>query len=457
MNQHPRSIVSEGIDCELRAIAGAAEGKEDVVFLQCAKNAVGYAIREGMDKVPIVDRLHQAGVALGLGDTYIQLCLSDAVELAETKSTAAPTSAGCGAPLPSAERSLVVRRASDIAPEAIEWIWRNRIALSKLWLIAGEPGLGKSQLASMIAATITTGGAWPCGEGHAKPGSVIMLCAEDGAADTIVPRLLAAGADLSRVHIVSAVAGGDRQGNRSFNLQADVDLLESCVARIEDVQLIVIDPISSYMGKGLDSHKNTDVRGVLEVVAEMAARRRVAVLGITHFSKGGGQKAINQFIGSIAFIAAARTAYAVMSDPEDDTRRLFMPVKNNLAPLGRGLAFRMEQRILVGDILASSVAFAAEPVDGTADTVLAANTTTNDGKSAVAEAREFLLGMLAAGPQPVTKIQVEAEGADISWASIKRAKKRSKEIGKQRVGGLGSDGRWDWFLKGTDAKGLNND
>ena len=84
------------------------------------------------------------------------------------------------------------------------------------------------------------------------------------------------------------------------------------------------------MGK-VDSHKNADVRSVLEAAGEMAARHRVALLGITHFSKGGGQKAINQFIGSIAFVAAARTAYAVMADPDDETRRLFMPVKNGLA------------------------------------------------------------------------------------------------------------------------------
>ena len=114
-------------------------------------------------------------------------------------------------------------------------------------------------------------------------------------------------------------------------MQADLDLLEGCLERIPDTRLnIVIDPISSYMGK-VDSHKNADVRSVLEAAGEMAARHRVALLGITHFSKGGGQKAINQFIGSIAFVAAARTAYAVMADPDDETRRLFMPVKNGLA------------------------------------------------------------------------------------------------------------------------------
>jgi putative DNA primase/helicase len=147
-----------------------------------------------------------------------------------------------------------------------------------------------------------------------------------------------------------------------------------------------------------------------------------------------------------------------MSDPDDETRRLFMPVKNNLAPLGRGLAFRMEQRLLVGDILASSVAFDNEPVDGTADAMLAANAGGGNGedRSAMSEASDFLEEMLAQGPQPVTKIKADAEQAGISWATMKRAKKRMK-VTADRVGGLGSDGRWDWFPPGTNPKALKND
>jgi RecA-family ATPase len=184
-----------------------------------------------------------------------------------------------------ATAALVSRCAADIAPEKIEWVWPGRLALGKHICIAGEPGTGKSQLLIAIVGTVTTGGNWPCGEGRAPIGNVIILSAEDGAADTIVPRLLAAGADLSRVHVVSAVRNAD-ESRRSLNLQNDLDLLERKIGEIGDVALVGVDPVSSYLGK-TDSHKNSEVRGVLEPLSEMAERTRVAVLSVTHFSKAG--------------------------------------------------------------------------------------------------------------------------------------------------------------------------
>jgi putative DNA primase/helicase len=110
----------------------------------------------------------------------------------------------------------VICRASEITPEAISWLWAGRIALGKQTLIAGEPGLGKSQLSTAIIAAVTTAGTWPNGEGHAPRGNAIILSAEDGVADTIVPRLMAAGADLDRVHIISAVRNPDQDSRRTF-------------------------------------------------------------------------------------------------------------------------------------------------------------------------------------------------------------------------------------------------
>jgi putative DNA primase/helicase len=208
------------------------------------------------------------------------------------------------------------------------------------------------------------------------------------------------------------------------------------------VVLVVIDPISSYFGKGPDSHKNVDVRGVLEPVSEMAERLGVAVLSITHFSKAGtgtASKALHKFIGSIAFVAAPRIAFVVMEDPEDSDRRFFLHAKNNIAPAPPGLAYRLEQ-VTVGDqnIAASRVEWETGSVSMTADEAVAASRKAEAPQ--LEEAKQFLQSILATGLTAVEDIHKEAKSAGLSWDTVKRAKaalglKSAKE---------GMTGGWKW-------------
>jgi hypothetical protein len=347
---------------------------------------------------------------------------------------------------------LITRCASEIEPERVEWLWPGRIAKGKHTCIAGEPGTGKSQLATYIAAQISMGAAWPCDEGRAPQGSVLVLSAEDGEADTIVPRLHAAGADLGRVHIVSAVRT-DLRSSRGFSLQADIELLEQKIAELGDVSLITIDPISSYLGK-TDSHKNAEVRGVLEPLSAMAERTRVAVLSVTHFSKAGAAnttKALHRFIGSIAFVGAPRMAFAVIEDAEITDRRLMLHAKNNLVVPPQGLAFKLRQTI-VGEpskgIVTSRVDWESEPVTITANEALAAELGGSNAKPSE-EAECFLRDLLADGPVPAKQVRTEADAAGLSWATVRR--------GKDRLGikphKAGMDSGWLWSL----PKMLNRD
>src|SRR5262245_1316544 len=159
----------------------------------------------------------------------------------------------------------VVVKLADVQPEQVQWLWPGRIALGKLTLIAGEPGLGKSFLTLDIAARVTTGEKWPDDPTTFKlPGSVVLLSAEDDVADTIRPRLDAAGADVNHVHAIQAVEfktdEADKPTRRTFNLERDLPALESTIAGLTDCQLVVIDPVSAYCGK-VDSHNNSETRG----------------------------------------------------------------------------------------------------------------------------------------------------------------------------------------------------
>ena len=341
--------------------------------------------------------------------------------------------------------ALVSRCAAEISPEKIEWLWSGRLARGKHTCIAGEPGTGKSQLSIAMIAIVTTGGEWPCAEGQAPLGSVIILSAEDGAADTIVPRLMAAGADLERVHIVSAVRHTDGS-RRSLSLQHDLNLLEKKIAEVGDAALVVVDPVSSYLGK-TDSHKNSEVRGVLEPLSEMAERTRVAILSVTHFSKAGSNnttRALHRFIGSIAFTGAPRAAFAVIEDAEDPSRRLFLHAKNNLAQAPQGLAFRLEQCLVGNGILASRIFWDADPVAISANEALAAEAAGSETRTAKADAMEFLQAALANGQTPAADVKRMAREHGLTAKAIRSAREAlGVKIGRD---GFGPGSRSLWSL-----------
>jgi putative DNA primase/helicase len=326
---------------------------------------------------------------------------------------------------PRAGPVLIVRNAGDIEPEPIEWVWPGRIAIGKHTTIAGDPGVGKSQAMIFVVAAVTTGGELPGGEGKARMGNVIILSAEDGVADIIVPRLLAAGADRSRVTIVTGVLDGGN-GTRTVSLQADLKLLRQEIRRIGNVALVCIDPISSYLGK-VDSHKNAELRSVLEPVGLLAEEERVAVLSVTHLSKGAtGTKALYRFIGSIAFTAAPRAAFLVTEDPDDKDRRLLLLGKTNLGRPPQGLAFRLMQQLVRKDpdVQGSSVAWDAVPVTMTADEAIAAANGGTQERSALEGGVDYLREALANGPRDNKDVKREAEAHGISPITLRRAREK---------------------------------
>jgi putative DNA primase/helicase len=371
---------------------------------------------------------------LGLDQVRLQ------IEAAATATKRTNQSAADATPL-----AVEYRRMSDVASKPIKWLWQGRFARGKVSMLAGHPGLGKSQIISSIAAIVTTGGLWPVDRTRCEPGNVIILSAEDDAADTIRPRLDAAGADAQRVYILDAVID-KTGGRRSFNLAVDLERLEQMIVKIGGVALISIDPITAYLG-GTDSHKNADIRALLSPLAELAAKHNAAIICVSHLNKGGGGEAMTRITGSLAFVAAARAAYLIVKDTDDGRRRLFLPVKNNVGNDSSGLAFTIESKQLPEGIETSAVLWEADPVTVTADEAMQPQGDP-EGQSALDDAKDFLYDILKDGPLTSKQVRADAEGAGHSWRTVYRAQ---KAIGIE-VSKVGMKGPWMWQLSTKNAK-----
>ena len=324
----------------------------------------------------------------------------------------------------------VVQTLSRVTRERIDWLWEPRVALRKLTLVAGEPGGGKSSMTLDMTARLTQGTTWPDGS-PAPPGDVLLLSAEDGLADTIGPRLDACGADSARVHALTAVRQIDGT-ERGLDLSRDLPSLEAALRQTKPV-LVIIDPLSAYLGR-TDSWRDSEVRAVLAPLVTLGERYDCAVVGILHLTKNAAAKVLNRIMGSVAFVAAARIVLAVAADPDDETRRLLLPVKNNLAPTADTLAFRLDSgRVVWEDGAVEGV---------TADGVLG-ESPADQGERQDADA--FLRDLLADGePIPAGDVLKAARANGISDRTLKRAKSR---LGvSSRRSGFGTSGQWHWWL-----------
>jgi putative DNA primase/helicase len=338
--------------------------------------------------------------------------------------------------------------ASNITPEPIRWLWNGWLAKGKLHIFAGMAGTGKTTIAIALAATITTGGRFPDGS-RCPVGSVLIWSGEDSPADTLVPRLMAAGADLSKVHFV-----GETTANyelRSFDPATDMQPLMIKAASITDLALLIIDPIVNAVAG--DSHKNGEVRRALQPVVEFGEKLNCAVLGITHFSKGGqGKDPLERVTGSLAFGALARIVLATAKIVDGDkTKRIVCRAKSNIGIDTGGFEYDLQEKEVDAGIFSSYVLW-GEAVEGSAIELLAEpdNRETGENGSALDEAIEFLQDLLADGELSQKQIEIDAKGAGLSMATIKRAKKCLNIRSKKSL----LDKGWYWLLP---SKGITED
>lgn len=231
---------------------------------------------------------------------------------------------------PAPYRQARITWASTIEPAPVIWAWQpdgdGRIPAGSLSVAAGREGTGKSSFGIWLAAQITRG-SLP-GSFHGTPRAVFYVAVEDSWRHTLVPRLIAAGADLERVGRFEVVT--DDGDDVVLSLPHDNSLLESAIDT-HGVALTVIDPLMSVIGAKIDTHRERDVRTALDPLAKMADRTGSVLLGIAHFNKGAGSDAASLITGSGAFKNVPRSVFGFARDESDDNGgRVMSQVKNSL-------------------------------------------------------------------------------------------------------------------------------
>jgi putative DNA primase/helicase len=322
---------------------------------------------------------------------------------------------------------LVVRLASEITPKPVRWFWEDRIAYGKLNVLGGAPGLGKSYITTWLAGAASTGGELPGDpRADAASGSVLVLSYEDDPEDTLRPRLDLVGADLDRVHIIEGINDGIRR--RALGPD-DVALLGAYARDLGDVRLVIVDPVSAFVGAGTDEHRGNEIRAALEDLRTMAQKYGCAVVLVMHTRKAGADTALNRLAGSQAYGALVRSALMVAPVPDDEEDRVALAhVKHNLSGKQPTLAYTVNEKGItwLGEIEIDEGEVAGNGPD--------------EHGGGRHEAVDFLRDLLADGPVGAKEARDQADDAGIAARTLDRAKKALNVVSAR------SGKTWSWSL-----------
>ena len=247
---------------------------------------------------------------------------------------------------------------SEVKSEPVKWLWYPYIAIGKITLLQGDPGDGKSTMMMNFIAELSKGGATPDGVAFGRPHKIIYQCSEDGASDTIKPRLEAAGADCRNIAFINE----EVYSGLTLDDERIRDAIIECTPK-----LVVIDPIQSYIGNDSDLQIAVRARKLMRRIGMWASTFNCAIVLIGHLSKREGSKELYRGLGSIDVVASARSVLQVERDTEDEDIRIVHQIKNSLAPTGKDLRFEIRSdsgfRWLEGAESAKTVRMIMEPTE----------------------------------------------------------------------------------------------
>jgi putative DNA primase/helicase len=310
-------------------------------------------------------------------------------------------------------------RASAVAPKRIEWFWPGRVPKGKITVECGNPGVGKGLISCDLVATATTGRDFADAKNDNGPMEAAMLFCEDGEADTVRPRLEAAGADLDKVHFIESTLQPSTASEkaRMLALDRDISVLEEMLIRNPEIKLVVIDPVSSYLGQAR-MEKEQEIRRVLGPLAQLAEKVNVTFLLVMHNNKRGDVSALHRIMGAVAMSGVARAGWLCVQDREDNESFFFLCAKMNVGKMPKGLEYTIAEKDLPGVGNVGHVVW-----KGTTDISADQALSLKGGESGrLSEAKEWLSKFLDCD-KPATEVFAAAEEAGISEKTLKREKK----------------------------------
>jgi hypothetical protein len=322
------------------------------------------------------------------------------------------------------------RLCSDVRPSSVEWLWRGYVPKGKLSILDGDPEVGKSLVTLDLAARLSRGGPLPDGQTLSRPYVSLLLNGEDGSEDTVRPRAEAAGADLDRLVLAGALNG------RVPRFPEDMPVLEDLVVGL-GVELVVIDPLMSFLPPGVAANLDQCVRQALTPLADLADRTRCGILLVRHLTKGGSDRAVYRGQGSVGIVAACRTGLLATARRDDPEGRVLSVSKSNAGRRPASLGYRVR-----GTAEDRPVVEWTGPVQLSADEACRAQPV---GLRMRERATDWLRLHLSAGPRPAADLLAAAAAACIPERTLERAKKELPVRSHQHYIRATDQRVWYWY------------